>query len=228
MYLYDRQLRGMQSGLHEAAPSPLTPPPYVPPFPNIKQHCPWEYDGAVKAQNEFKKMEWFAPLYKDIYDAAVNASLSLGRGDTLVIKPEKESFLKLLGKEVVQDLSKHIVEKILSNIFDESVMRALGLFDLVLKIAAIYQGIQNVKLVNEQQRSMRDEAMRKKVSFFVDAKAQLLLRKRPGADPFKLRNWLFTSYWRYDSVSKSYLEYQLKEQSRCGRERIQPTIRARP
>lgn len=221
MYLYDRPLLGMQAGLHEASPLPA----YVPPFPNIKQYCPWEYDNAVKAQNAFKKMEWFAPLYKGIYDSAANASLSLGRGDSLVINPEKESFLKLLGKEVVDTLTQDIRDKILSNIFDESVMRFLGFLDLVLKIADIYQGIQNVKLVNEQHRSMRDEAMRRKVSFFVDAKARLLLRKLPGADPFKLRHWLFTSYWRFDSLSKAYLGYQLKEESRCGRVRIQPTIR---
>ena len=207
-------------------PAPTAPslPPYVDPFPNINRYCHHEYNNALDAQLALKKMDYFAKIYKDIYDAAANASLSLGRGDSLVINPEKESFLKLLGDEVVSSIKGEIYSKIVAGIFDETVASYLGVVDVLLKLAEVYQGIQNVKLVNEQRGSMREEAWRAKVSFFVDVKAKMLLKKMPGTDPFKLRDWVLYQFWLYDKLRLRLANYYIMEESRCGQERIQPRM----
>jgi hypothetical protein len=207
-------------------PAPTAPslPPYVDPFPNINRYCHHEYNNALDAQLALKKMDYFAKIYKDIYDAAANASLSLGRGDSLVINPEKESFLKLLGDEVASSIKGEIYDKIVAGIFDETVASYLGVVDVLLKLAEVYQGIQNVKLVNEQRGSKRDEAWKAKVSFFVDVKAKMLLKKTPGIDPFKLRYWVFEQFWLYDKLRSRVADYYNLERSRCGQEIPQTTI----
>ena len=234
MYLYDRQYSGSQDygvgGLHEPRMGPPSPPlaPYVDPFPNINRYCNHEYNNALDAKAELKKMENFAKTYKEIYDAAANASLSLGRGDSLVINPEKETFLKLLGEEIVSSIKGEVYDKIAKSIFDESVAKYLGLLDIFLKLVDVYQGIQNVKLVNEQRKSKFEEAWKVKVSFFVDVKAKLLLKKLPGVDPFKLRYWVFEKWWQYDKLRQRVASYYIMEESRCGQQRIHPRMNPAP
>jgi hypothetical protein len=227
MYLYDQTTSTAPQGAFQgfAEPPPPSPAPYVDPFPNINKYCHWQYNNALDALAERKKMDYFAPIYKQIYDAATNASLSLGRGDSLVINPEKESFLKLLGEEIVSSIKQEIYQKIVAGIFDETVASYLGVLDILLKLRDVYQGIQNVKLVNEQWKSKRDEAWRAKVSFFVDVKAKLLLKKMPGTDPFKLRYFIWEQFWRFDKIRMRVANYYILEESRCGQQRIQPTMR---
>ena len=225
MYLVDQTTSTASSFQGFAEPRVPSPAPYVDPFPNINRYCRREYNNALDALTERKKMDWFAPIHKQIYDAAANASLSLGRGDSLVINPEKESFLKLLGEEVISSLKQDIYQKILAGVFDETVASYLGVLDILLKLRDVYQGIQNVKLVNEQWKSKRDEAWRAKVSFFVDVKAKLLLKKMPaGTDPFQLRYVIWETFWRFDKIRMRVANYYILEQSRCGQEPPQTTM----
>jgi hypothetical protein len=221
MYLYDNPaafLRPQNLG------QPVNPPQYKEPFPNIKSDCPWEHRKAMDAYLALEEVKYFLPYYKQLYDAAHNASLSLDRHDGLVVNPNPETVRALVIGEVGSEVAKGLVENLANWALGERggarVGYLLNVLDLLHKLLTIYEGIQNVKLVNEQNKSMREKALQTKLNFFIGIKARAIRVKNPGIDEFKLMNFLREKYWEYDQKSKDLLNYRLMEEGRCGKERI--------
>jgi hypothetical protein len=179
----------------------------------------------MDAHLALQKMKWFEPYFMQLYEATHNSSLALGKGDELVLNPDVNALRKLVANEV----GSHVAEKMAAAVarwaFGPEVAKIFALADIILKFQAVYQGIQNTKLVNEQRHSMRDEATQKKLSMFIAIKARAIMQKNPGLDEFKVRNWLYQNYMEYDKKLKERLQYQLMDDSRCGTMRIQPTMR---
>jgi hypothetical protein len=174
-----------------------------------------------------QEMKWFEPYYRQLYEATYNSSLSLGHGDELVLNPDRTALRKLVADEVGEDVAEKMAAAVARWAFGPEVARIFGLLDIIHKFQAVYQGIQNVKLVNEQNHSLRAEAIQKKLSMFIDIKARAITRKNPTLDEFKVRNWLYQNYTKYDGRAKERLKYQILDDSRCGKETPQTTIRAR-
>jgi outer membrane protein OmpA-like peptidoglycan-associated protein len=210
------------------APRPPTLAPYVEPFPNIKKECPWEHGKAMDALLAMHDVKFFEALYKQLHDAASNASLSLSARDELVLNPDRSSFLKLLEGELASELAEELAEGLAKRVFSPRVARLVPLLDLLGKFAAIHEGIRNKELVNEQRGRLRDEAFRRKLSLLMDIKARLLRSKDPIKTEAQIKAWLWHQYWRFDERSKRLLTYRLMDESHCYKARIQPTMRPAP
>ena len=225
MYLYDNPAAFLRS---QSLGEPVNPPQYKEPFPNIKSDCPWEYRNATGAYLALQELRYFQPYYKQLSDAASNASLSLDRHDGLVVNPNPDTVRALVVGEVGAEVAKGLVENLAHWAAGERVGAKVGyllnVLDLLHKLLTIYEGIKNVKLVNEQNLSMRDEAFKTKLDFFIGVKSRAIRVKNPGIDEFKLMSFLRDKYWEYDRKSKELLNYQLMEEGRCGKERIQPRM----
>jgi hypothetical protein len=175
-----------------------------------------------------EELKYFQPYYKQLSDAVVNASLSLDRHDGLVVNPNPDTVRELVVGEVGVELAKATGEMLAhfagGEVAEARASYLLGVLDLLHKLLHIYEGIQNVKLVNEQNRSMRDEAFRTKLDFFIGVKARAMRVKDPGIDEFKLRAWLREKFLDYKKKSMELLNYQLMDEGSCGKERIQPRM----
>jgi hypothetical protein len=202
----------------------LPPVPYKEPFPIIKKECPWEHRGAMDAYLALQNIKWFEPFHRQLYEAAHNSKLSLGRGDELRLNPDPEALRKLVVNEVGNEVAVNIAGAVGKWAFGPEIARLFHLADLIHKFLAIYEGIQNTKLVNEQDRSLWKEALQKKLSLFIDIKARALVRKNPQLNEFKVRSWLHDNYWLYDKRRSAVARYYLMEEGHCGRERIQPRM----
>jgi len=175
-----------------------------------------------------EELKYFQPYYKQLSDAALNASLSLNRHDGLVVNPNPDTVRELVVGEVGAETAKATVEMLAKwaggEVVAERAAYLLGVLDLLHKLLTIYEGIENVKLVNEQNRSMRDKAFQTKLDFFIGVKARAIRVKEPGIDEFKLRAWLREKYWDYRQKSMELSKYQLMDEGRCGKEKIQPRM----
>jgi hypothetical protein len=140
------------------------------------------------------------------------------------VNPNPETVRALVIGEVGSEVAKGLVENLANWALGERggarVGYLLNVLDLLHKLLTIYEGIQNVKLVNEQNKSMREKALQTKLNFFIGIKARAIRVKNPGIDEFKLMNFLREKYWEYDQKSKDLLNYRLMEEGRCGKERI--------
>ena len=220
MYVYDSRGSFPQS---QNLGEPTVPQvQYKEPFPNIKKECPRDHRKAMDALLAVQDMKFFEPFYKQLYVAATNAKLSLGRGDELILNPDQETLRELVVDEVGHEVAVNMAAAVAKWTFGPEVARMFPLMDLILKFKVIYEGIQNTKLVNEQDRSLREKAFEKKLSLFIDIKARALVRKDPTKDEFKLRAWLHEQYKRYAQRQRTLLNYTLWDDTHCGKERGTP------
>jgi hypothetical protein len=179
----------------------------------------------MDAHFALQKMQNFRAYFMQLHEATHNSSLSLGHGDELVLNPDPAAVRNLVANEVGHDVAEKMAAAIARWTFGPEVAKIFGLLDIILKFQAVYQGIQNVKLVNEQNRSLRAEAIQKKLSMFIAIKARAITQKNPTLDEFKVRDWLYRNYMEYEKLMRERLQYQLMDDSRCGRMKIQPTMR---
>jgi hypothetical protein len=181
----------------------------------------------MDAHLALQKLKWFEPYFRQLYEATHNSSLALGKGDELVLNPDVNALRKLVANEVGHHVAEKMAAAVARWAFGPEVAKAFALLDIILKFQAVYQGIQNTKLVNEQRHSLRAEATQKKLSMFIAIKARAITSKNPRLDEFKVRNWLFQNYMEYDKKLKERLQYQNMDDSRCGKMTPKTTIRAR-
>ena len=178
----------------------------------------------MDAHAALQKMQWFEPYYRQLHEATHNSSLALGKGDELVLNPDVDALRKLVANEVGQHVAEKMAAAVARWAFGPEVAKAFALLDIILKFQAVYQGIQNTKLVNEQRHSLRAEATQKKLSMFIAIKARAITLKNPRLDEFKVRSWLFEKYTEYDKKRRERLQYQNMDDSRCGRMPRQTSI----
>jgi hypothetical protein len=221
MYIYDNPAAFPRS---QNLGQPAKLPQYKDPFPNIKSGCPWEYRNAMNAFFALQELKYFQPYYKQLADAVANASLSLDRHDGLVVNPNPDTVRELVVGEAGVEVAKGVVENLVHFAKGETAALRAGLLlnvlDLLHKLLTIHEGIENVKLVNEQNGSKRDKAFRTKLDFFIGVKARAIRVKQPGIDEFKLGAWLREKFWDYRQKSMELLNYQLMDEGRCGKEKI--------
>jgi hypothetical protein len=178
----------------------------------------------MDAHLALQKMQLFRPYFMQLHEATHNSSLSLGHGDELVLNPDPAAVRNLVVNEVGHEVAEKMAAAIARWTFGPEVAKIFGLLDIIHKFQAVYQGIQNTKLVNEQNRSLRAEAIQKKLSMFIAIKARAIVRKNPGLDEFKVRDWLYRTYMEYTKRLQERQKYQNRDDSRCGKVKVQTSI----
>ena len=63
---------------------------YLGEFTFIRKYSAALYQSALKARSDFEQVKGLAPLYQQLYLAALNANLSLDRGGNLVLRVQRE------------------------------------------------------------------------------------------------------------------------------------------
>lgn len=181
----------------------------------------------MAAHNALLEMKSFEPYFMQLHEATHNSSLSLGRGDELVLNPDTNALRKLVADEVGKDVAEKMAGAIARWTFGPEVAKVFALADIILKFQAVYQGIRNVELVNEQRHSKRAEATQKKLSMFIAIKARAMVRKNPTWAEYKVQNWLRERYAEYGRRLNERQKYQNLNDARCGQFTPQTTIRSR-
>ena len=182
------------------------------PFPNIRLQRPHLHASAVQVDKEYQKVKFFRSYYFDLNKAASEASLSLDRSERLQIQPERESFVKLLSQAFIDSVTGDVRDRLVKAIIDEVVAKYLGVLDILLTLKDIYDRVQAKRLVNEQYSKRRDEAFKRKLSFFMDLKAAALARQY-RKDRVSVRNWLSLQYWRFDEINREWVKYSYIEET---------------
>lgn len=137
------------------------------PYPNIKARAPHLHPVALIARNRLEQFRWFRELFEKLANAASAAHLALDSMDQIVVVPDEQASTNLLGDKIMKDVLKSSGKSLIKHLTARDFGTALGVLDLLLKLQTALSGYDNKRLVNEQNRSRRDEAYRFKLRFFI-------------------------------------------------------------
>jgi hypothetical protein len=183
---------------------------YTDPFPNIRDKMPGIYQAAMAAQERYNMMKWFKDVYEPLSIAAGAAHLALDSQDRIVVIPDQRSVEQLLGPKIVESVLKRSGKSLVRELVGADFARALGIAEHVLRLFDIAQREHAKRLVNEQRGSMRDEAYRYKLNFFIHLRIRQLA---PQADPVMLAGRMTTAYYAYEKTLGELTKYQNMEQN---------------
>ena len=197
---------------HDAASGPVTVQPLKLPasFPNIRAQRPDLYNAALDAQLAVQKMDWFRPIYLGLAAATSGARLALNARDEVVVILDESTVEPLFGPKLVQAALKQSGKALVKELVGADFARVLSVLDLLWKVKTALEMEKWKRLVNEQRHSMRDDARRYKLRYFVRL---WVANKLPQADPVKAAYAIVTLFdqfekalnelWRYEDIEKN-------------------------
>ena len=192
-------------------PAPIS---YSPPFPNIRAKRPDLYDVALKAHDAIDKLKWFQDVYRPLSAATADSRLALNSADEVIVIPGPASLENLLGPKVVKAAFKQIGKTLVKDLFSEmkdgkitsfDLAQVITVLDLLWKIKTALTRDDGIRLVNEQNKSRRDEAYRFKLRFFIRLRIAHL---SPHADPVILAGRMWDAFWAYRKAEGELWKYQ--------------------
>ena len=192
---------------HDVPGGPITAQTLTlaPSFPNIRAQRPDLYNAALDAQLAFQKESSFKPVYLALAGATSGSWLALNSRDEVVVLFDESIVEPFFGKKLVHAALKQSGKALVKELVGADFARALSVLDLLWKVKTALEMEKWKRLVNEQRHSMRAEARRYKLRYFI----RLWVAKNlPHADPVKAAYAVETLFNRYEKALNDLWRYQ--------------------